>query len=88
MAQEAEPGPHQDFWQRLAARREEIRELLSWVGSIGALITGIGALLATCIFGCTGLALLDRSALTIAAGLSLVAAAVAFSVVFIATRPK
>jgi hypothetical protein len=88
MAQESGPGPQQDFWRRLAERREETRELLSWVGSIGALVTGLGALLAACIFGCTGLALAERSWLTIAAGLSLVAAALAFSILFIATRPK
>lgn len=86
MAQE--PGKAEDFWKRLAARREEVRELFSWVGSIGALITGVVGLLATIIFGCTGISLHERSSLTIASGLSLLAAAVAFSVVFIATRPK
>jgi hypothetical protein len=72
----------------LAERREEIRDWLAWAGSIGGLVTGLGALLASCIFGCTGLALAERPWLTIAAGLSLVAAALAFSILFLATRPK
>jgi hypothetical protein len=85
-----EPRPRQqgDFLKRLGERREEIRELLAWVGSVGALLTGLAALLGSCIFGCIGLVRIERSSLTIGAGLSLLAAALAFSILFIATRPK
>ena len=85
-----EPGPSQraDFWKRLGERREEVRELFAWVSSVGALLTGLGALLGSCILGCMGLVRVERSPLGVGAGLCLLAAAVAFGILFVATRQK